>query len=272
MKTSKHKRGGTTFISSMNKSSKRTSKSASKSSHKSAYTHKTKPNPKGKSKAGKESRRKYSNNLKLGPYNQPTNKTDCKPIEEAKMSEEEIIPKFDILQKAIIQTKSLHIEETVHEQRCGSLLSKFTLFQDDTEIGNIQVMVSSAIIDDVEVEIPAILVKWIEINDAFKGRGYSKILLLYGILQYKIRFPYIKYAMLDDDSDACITPSKNVYWKMGFVPATRIHSDEEIDLPITIKQDGPEMLLTFKSSRLYRFLNDVCDSLNPCVKSPRCKR
>uniref|UniRef100_A0A6C0EYM0 Uncharacterized protein n=1 Tax=viral metagenome TaxID=1070528 RepID=A0A6C0EYM0_9ZZZZ len=63
--------------------------------------------------------------------------------------------------------------------------------------------------------LKAIFVNWID-TEGYEGNGYGKLILAYGVLSMHKKFPRIKYAALDDDSDACRSRDRNLYSKFGY--------------------------------------------------------
>lgn len=78
----------------------------------------------------------------------------------------------------------------------------------------------------------AICVEWID-TKGFEGAGYGKLIFAYGVLSMHHKFPRVKYATLDDVSDACRSKDKNMYCKFGFCFACPV-----VQIGINIWQHG----------------------------------
>jgi hypothetical protein len=144
---------------------------------------------------------------------------------------------------------------SVKEMQRG--IVRYDFYVGSQEIGNIQLAESTEMVEHLSTEeIPVIRLLNIYINEECRGKGYSKLMMIYGIYTFREKFPHIQYSALDDDSDAALTPSKNLYWTFGYV----LRDMPTDTLPDFIKPTQSELLLDFKSKRMSKFIDDV---LNP---------
>ena len=139
-------------------------------------------------------------------------------------------------------------------------------FYKDSVIGNIQMAKSTEMMED---ETQVIRVMNIYVEESCRGKGYSKLMLTYGIYMFRDKYPEIQFSALDDDSDAASTPSQNLYWKFGYVPKDtylKTNVKQLYKLPKHLKQTQCEMILDFDSAMMKRFiLNTYTFPLNKSV-------
>ena len=126
-------------------------------------------------------------------------------------------------------------------------------FYKGEEIGYVQMSKSTEMIEE---EIPVIRVMNLFIEERYRGMGYSKLLIIYGIYMFRNLYPEIQLSALDDDSDAAHTPCNNLYWKCGYVP--KDSSNETIlPLPQYLLQTQSEMILYFESTIHKHFIDNL---------------
>jgi hypothetical protein len=100
----------------------------------------------------------------------------------------------------------------------------------------------------------------IYVEERFRGMGYSKLMIIYGIYMFRNKYPHIELSALDDDSDAALTPYKNLYWKFGYVPKDT-YTKENVTKIYTLANYAPqkqsEMILDFDSEMHKRFITQT---------------
>jgi hypothetical protein len=139
---------------------------------------------------------------------------------------------------------------TVKEMSQGNIV-RYDFYVGTREIGDIQLSESTEMVEHLSTdEIPVIRLRNIYINEECRGKGYSKLMIIYGIYTFREKFPDIQYSALDDDSDAALTPSKNLYWNFGYV----LRDTPTLTLPDCIPAIQSELLLDFKSKRMLEFI------------------
>ena len=146
------------------------------------------------------------------------------------------------------------IRETVEDE-----IVMYTFYKDSCEIGNIQMAKSTEMIEQVDdEETPVIRLRYIYVEEPYRGKGYSKIMIAYGLCMFREKYPEIQFSALDDDSDAALTPSKNIYWKFGYVPKDTYQNINKTDeLEDYAEQTQCEMILDFESSRFKKMIRDI---------------
>ena len=144
--------------------------------------------------------------------------------------------------KRMLVKYGITVEETVQHT-----IVLYTFYKGD-EIGYIQMSKSTE--DIMEEEIPVIRVMNIFVEERYRGMGYSKLMIVYGIYMFRNQYHEIQFSALDDDSDAATTPCNNLYWKCGYVPKDT-YLKENIMIPYTfpkyLRQTQSEMILDFDS-------------------------
>lgn len=146
----------------------------------------------------------------------------------------------------------------------------YKAYKDEKEIAIIQLMISTdATIAHYknnewfgsrrEKKHDAILVKWITSNK----KGYGSLILAYGVLMMKRKYPDINYSILDDDSAGSIYKTKNIYSKFGYTPLYKathkaIHNGDPNADPNEISLGGPE-----KQVLISEFLKKVFEQYTP---------
>jgi len=109
--------------------------------------------------------------------------------------------------------------------------------QKGNDIGSIQATIGLEMnvkINNKEEEKDAINITWVGIEEKYRGKGLSYLLLIFCIMYiYSITQKY-EYLTLDDDSDEAGKLEGNLYHKIGFKP---------------VSNSGPERQLTY--SELY---------------------
>ena len=105
----------------------------------------------------------------------------------------------------------------------------------------------------------AILVKWVTSNK----KGYGSLILAYGVLMMKRKYPDINYSILDDDSAGSIYKTKNIYSKFGYTPLYKathkaIHNAAPNADPNEISLGSPE-----KQVLISEFLKKVFEQYTP---------
>ena len=142
--------------------------------------------------------------------------------------------------KRMLMKYGITVEETVH-----NLIVLYTFYKGD-EIGYVQMSKSTEMME--EEEIPVIRVMQIFVEERYRGMGYSKLMMIYGVYMFRKQYPEIQFSALDDDSDAATTPCNNLYWKCGYVPKdTYLKENTMIPLPKYLQQTQSEMILDFDS-------------------------
>jgi len=143
--------------------------------------------------------------------------------------------------KRMLVKYGITVEETVQ-----NLIVLYTFYKGG-EIGYIQMSKSTEMMEE---EIPVIRVMNIFVEERYRGMGYSKLMIVYGIYMFRKEYPEIQFSALDDDSDAATTPCNNLYWKCGYVPKDT-YLKENIMIPYTfpkyLRQTQCEMILDFDS-------------------------
>jgi hypothetical protein len=152
---------------------------------------------------------------------------------------------------ALLHKKMDTLGITVKEMSQDNIV-RYDFYVGSREIGDIQLAESTEMVEHLFTEeIPVIRLRNIYINEDCRGKGYSKLMIIYGIYTFREKFPDIQYSALDDDSDAALTPSKNLYWKFGYV----LRDTPTEALPDSIPIIQSELLLDFKSKRMLEFIN-----------------
>jgi GNAT superfamily N-acetyltransferase len=145
-------------------------------------------------------------------------------------------------------TYGLTVKETVRHP-----IILYTFYKGE-EIGYVQMSKSTEMIE--EEEIPVIRVMNIFVEERYRGMGYSKLMIVYGIYMCRNQYPEIQFSALDDDSDAAHTPCKNLYWKCGYVPKDNL-KETILLLPKYLRQTQSEMILDFDSIMHKDFINNL---------------
>ena len=140
------------------------------------------------------------------------------------------------------------IEIRQREIREGVYESKLTIKEEqvgtmETVIDEEANVVPSARRSADQTEVPAILVKWIIIEDdtGLRGKGLGSILLMHELFSICKQHPDIKWAVLDDDSDQS-QHLKNIYAKLGFEFCDHCSITDKG----RVKSSGPEKQLNLK--------------------------
>ena len=146
----------------------------------------------------------------------------------------------------------------IQEYTEGEIVA-YTFYKNNNLLGNIELSRSTEMIEQLnDEEIPVIRLRNIYVEDVFRGKGYSKLLIAYGIYMFREKYPDIQFSALDDDSDAATTPYKNLYWKFGYVPKdTYTKKIKKYKLARYAKQEQPEMILDFDSVIMKEFINNL---------------
>ncbi len=86
--------------------------------------------------------------------------------------------------------------------------------------------------------VDSINVRWLTSHQ----KGLGSLMLAYGVLKMKSKYPNVKYSTLDDDSDQSTHITKNIYSRFGYSPVEAVTKTGEN----TVKLQGPEkqVLLT----------------------------
>ena len=69
---------------------------------------------------------------------------------------------------------------------------------------------------DVGTNVDTFHISWINTEPGYKGKGVSKLLIIYAICKLKLMNSDVEYATLDDDSDAGGKLTSNLYDSIGF--------------------------------------------------------
>ena len=163
----------------------------------------------------------------------------------------------DVIKTLDMLHRKLTIYGIVVEETVVNDITMYTFYKDDI-IGNIQMVKSIEMIG--EEETPVIRVMYIYVEELQRGKGYSKLMITYGIYMFREKYPEIQLSALDDDSDAASTPSTNLYWKFGYVPKDtylKTKVNKLYKIPKYLKQTQTEMILDFDSSMMKRFILDL---------------
>jgi hypothetical protein len=151
--------------------------------------------------------------------------------------------------KQILVNYGINVKETVQHP-----IILYTFYKCE-EIGHVQMSTST----EMEEEIPVIRVMHLFVEERYRGMGYSKLLLLYGLYMFRNQYPNIQLSALDDVSDTSNTPCNNLYWKCGYVPKDTYLKEKEtmMTLPHYLKQTQCEMILKFNSIIHKYFIQDI---------------
>jgi len=152
------------------------------------------------------------------------------------------------------------MEQFVIQEIVEHEITQYIFYKDSHEIGNIQLSKSTEMIEQVDdEETPVIRIRYIYVEEPFRGKGYSKKMIAYGLSMFRDKYPDIQFSALDDDSDAANTPYQNIYWKFGYVPKDtyRKNVNQTGELPKYLKQEQCEMILDFDSSRFKKMIHDI---------------
>jgi len=172
----------------------------------------------------------------------------------------DVVKTLDTLRSKLTK-HGIVVKETVVNE-----ITVYTFYK-DCEIGNIQMAKSTEMMEE---EIPVIRVMFIYVEELYRGKGYSKLILTYGIYMFREKYPEIQFSALDDDSSAASTPSHNLYWKFGYVPKDtylKTNVTKLYKLSNKLKQTQSEMILDFDSAMLKRFILDLNTYPFPLNKS-----
>ena len=152
-----------------------------------------------------------------------------------------------------IKNKVNLIGITVKEKVVGQIVL-YTFYKSEI-IGYVQMSKST---ETMVEEIPVIRVMNLFVEERFRGMGYSKLIIVYGIYMFRNQYPEIHFSALDDDSDASTTPCNNLYWKCGYVPKDT-YSKENVEYKLAnyAEQIQSEMILDFDSVMHKSFMDNL---------------